>query len=102
MQAFIRQYLDMVERWFRPGSESFRALLDDHRAILKELRRVLEKDGDAGVHAKSFMEKTPINRRKPDEYAVRDKGYGWEGVYTEEILSNEELVEMSAPEVEQK
>ena len=207
VQAFIRQYLDMVERWFRPGSESFRALLDDHRAILKELRRVLEKDGDGGVHAmvsadrteyrdaiarlvresrhdpkqlravvanrlksrgiapqysnnpsrtvywlywtdtalgdavqrlgghrgslcwdigfthhgvemdfnfyaesseersfvdrlKSFMEKTPINRRKPDEYAVKDKGYGWEAVYTEEILSNEELVEMSAPEVQ--
>lgn len=207
VQAFIRQYLDMVARWFRPGSESFRALLDDHRAVLKELRRVLEKDGDSGVHAmvsadrteyrdalarlvresrhdpkqlralvasrlksrgitpqysntaartvywvywtdtalgdavqrlgghrgalrwdigfthhgvemdfnfycgsdkerpfvdrlKTFMEKTPINRRKPDEYAVRDKGYGWEAVYTEEILSNEELVEMSAPEVE--
>ena len=100
VQAFIRQYLDMVERWFRPGSDSFRALLDDHSAILKELRRVLEKDGDGGVHAMTFMEKTPINRRKPDEYAVRDKGYGWEAVYTEEILSNEELVEMSAPEVE--
>ena len=206
VQAFIRQYLDMVERWFRPGSESFRALLDDHRTVLKEMRRVLEQDGDGGVHAmvsadraeyrdtlarlvresrhdpkqlralvanrlksrgitpqhsnnpsrtvywlywtdttlgdavqslgghhgslcwnigfthhgveidfnfysasseersfvdrlKSFMEKTPINRRKPDEYSVRDKGYGWERVYCEEILSNEELVEMSAPEV---
>lgn len=195
VQAFIRQYLDMVGRWFRPGSESFRALLDDHRAILKELRRVLEKDGDGGVHAmvsadraeyrdalarlvresrhdpkqlralvanrlksrriapqhsnnpsrtvywlfwtdtalgdavqrlgghrgslcwdigfthrgvemdfnfyaesseersfvdrlKSFMEKTPINRRKPDEYAVRDKGYGWEGVVLDDPVAH--------------
>ena len=207
VQAFIRQYLDMVDRWFRPGSESFKALLDDHRAILKEMRRVLEKDGDGGVHAlvsadrteyrdalaklvresrhdpkqlraavadylrgrevtpshsnnpsrtiywlgwtdatlagaaekmgghrgalswymafthqkvemdfafysesgeersfldrlKGFMEKTPINRQRPDEYAIKDAGYGWERVYREAILSNEELVEMSAPEVE--
>ena len=209
VQAFIRQYLDTVERWFRPGSESFRALLDDHRAILKEMRRVLEKDGDGGVHALvsadrteyrealtklvresrhdpkqlralvadylrgrevapshshnpsrtvywlgwtdatladavrsmggqpdslgwemefthhgvevdftvqrdrksskegslvnrlvSFMEKTPINRQKPEGYSVQDKGFGWERLYREEILSNEELVEMSAPEVE--
>ena len=209
VRAFIRQYLDMVARWFRPGSESFRALLADHRAILKEMRRILEKDGDGGVHAMvsadqteyrdalaklvresrhdpkqlralvanrlkgggitpqysnnpsrtvywlqwkghdlrnavrsmggqpgslwwemgfthhgvdvdfvfyrnrksseegsfvnrlvSFMEKTPINRQKPEEYSVQDKGYGWERVYREEILSNEELVEMSAPEVE--
>ena len=45
---------------------------------------------------KSFMEKTPINRQKPAEYSVRDAGYGWEIVYRKEILSNEELVEMSA------
>ena len=45
------------------------------------------------------MEKTPINRQKTDEYSVKDAGYGWERVYREEILSNEELVEMSAPEV---
>ena len=206
VQAFIRQYLDMVERWFRPGGEGFKALLDDHRSILKEMRRVLEKDGDDGVRGmvsedrteyrdaltklvresrhdpkqlralvadylkgrevapshshnpsrtvywlgwtdahladaaqrmgghrgslswymafthhnvemdfvfysesdkersfvdrlKGFMEKTPINRQKPDEYSVKDAGYGWERVYREEILSNEELVGMSAPEV---
>ncbi len=58
VQAFIRQYLDMVERWFRPGSESFKALLDDHRAILKEMRRVLEKDGDGGVHALVSADRT--------------------------------------------
>ena len=49
---------------------------------------------------KGFMEKTPINRQKRDEYSIKDAGYGWERVYREEILSNEELVEMSAPEVE--
>ena len=206
VQTFIRQYVDMVERWFRPGGEGFRALLDDHRAILKKLRQAMEKDGDDGVRGmvsadraeyrdslvklvresrhdpmklraavanylrgrdvtptsssnrfgtywliwtdatlgdaaqkmggrrcllswymtfthhnvemdfafhsecskersfvdrlKSFMEKTPINRQKPDKYSVRDEGYGWERVYREEILSNEELVELSAPEVE--
>ena len=206
VRAFIRQYLDMVERWFRPGGEGFRALLDDHRAILKEMRQILEKDGDDGVRRtvsadrkeyrdslvklvresrhdpkqlraavanylkgrggkptysnnpsrtiywlgwtdatlgeaaqrigghrgslswymafthhqvemdfaffsesdeersfvdrlKRFMEKTPINRRRIDEYSIKDAGYGWEKVYREEILSNEELVEMSAPEV---
>jgi len=206
VQAFIRQYLDMVERWFRPGSEGFKALLDEHHSILKEMRQVLEKDGDDGVRGrvsadrkeyrdslaklvresrhdpkqlrtavaaylkgrgatptysnnpsrtwywlgwtdatlreavqsmgghrgslswymafshhqvemsfslysqsgeersfvgrlKDIMEKTPINRQKPDGYSVRDTGYGWETVYHTEILSNEELVEMSAPEV---
>ena len=209
VQAFIRQYVDMVERWFHPGGEGFKALLDDHRSILKEMRRVLEKDGDDGVcgmvsadrteyrdslvklvresrhdpkqlraavanylkgrggtptysnnpsrtwywlgwtdatlgdaaqsmgghrgslswymafshhnvemdfalysesseersfvdRLKSFMEKTPINRRKPAGYSVRDAGYGWEIVYRKEILSNEELVEMSAPEVKEE
>jgi len=48
---------------------------------------------------KDFMEKIPINRQKPDGYSVWDAGYGWETVYRTEILSNEELVEMSAPEV---
>ena len=208
VQAFVEQYLDMVERWFRPGGEDYRVLLDDHRAILKKLRRVLEKDGDDGVRGmvsadraeyrnslvnlvkesrhdpmelraavanylkgrgvtptsssnrsgtywlgwtdatlgdavlrmgghrdslswfmtftrhnveidfafhsenrkersfvnrlKSFMEKTPINRQKPDEYSVRVWSYRWQGVYCEEILSNEELVELSAREVRDK
>ena len=39
----------MVERWFHPGGEGFKALLDDHRSILMEMRRVLERDGDDGV-----------------------------------------------------
>lgn len=63
MQAFIRQYLDMVGRWFRPGSESVRAHLDDHRAILKELRRVVEKDGDDGVHAMVSADRAEVPRR---------------------------------------
>jgi len=210
VQAFIGQYVDTVERWFRPaGGEGFKALLDDHRSILKQLRRILEKDHDDGIRGmvsadraeycdslvklvresrhdpkqlraavanylksrgvkpqysnnpsrswywlwwtdttlgdaaqsmggqlgslcwvmafshhnvemdfnlysnpkstkersfadrlKSFMEKTPINRQRLDEYSVKDGGFGWEKVFREEILSNEELVEMSAPEVE--
>ena len=35
---------------FRPaGGEVFTALLNDHRSILKEMRRVLEKDGEDGI-----------------------------------------------------
>ena len=209
VQAFIRQYVDMVERWFHPGGEGFKALLDDHRSILKEMRRVLEKDGDNGVRGmvsadrteyrdslvklvresrhdpkqlraavadylksrggtpthstnpsrtrywlwwtdvtlgdaaqrmggqrsslswkmsfsrqgvqmdfafysksseersfvdrlKSFLKKTPINRQKPDGYADLGGGFGFERFYRKEILSNEELVEMSAPEVKEE
>ena len=58
VQAFIRQYLDMVERWFRPGGEGFKALLDDHRSILKEMRRVLEQDGDDGVRGMVSEDRT--------------------------------------------
>ena len=211
VRAFIGQYLDMVERWFRPGGEGFKALLDDHRSILKEMRQVLEENGDGGVGAmvsadrteycdslvklvresrhdpkrlralvadylkgravtpshsknppgtfywlwwtdttlgdaaqrmggrrgslcwkmsfsrqgvkmdfafysksksgkerslvdclKSFLEKTPINRQKPDGYSDWGGGYGFERVYRKEILSKEELVEMSAPEAEEE
>ena len=212
VQAFIRQYVDMVERWFRPGGgQGFKRLLDDHRSILKQMRRFLEEVGDDGVRAMvsegrteyrdslvklvresrhdpkrlraavanylkgrggtptysnnpsrtvywlqwrgrdlgdavrrmggqpnslcwemgfthhrveidfifyrnpkgsrensfvdrvmSFVDKTPINRQKPGEYSVEDKGYGWERVYRKEILRKEELVEMSAPEVKEE
>jgi len=196
----------MVDRWLRPaGGGGFKALLKDHRSILKEMRRVLESDGDDGVrgmvpedwkeyrdslvrlvresrhdlkelrHAasvhlkdrglkptysnnpsrtlywlgwadstmvdavqsmgghrgslswsvvfshhkvelvfyfygksteersfvdslKSCLEKTPINRQKPDGYSVWNDGQGYEGVYCKKILSHEDLVEMSAPE----
>ena len=36
---------------------------------------------------KRFMQATPINRHKPDEYPMRDSGYGWYRVYDHEILS---------------
>jgi len=50
VQPFIRQYVDMVDRWLHPaGGGGFKALLEDHRSVLKEMRRVLEKDGDDGV-----------------------------------------------------
>ncbi len=206
VQAFIQQYHDMVERWFvPPAASTFRALLDDHRSILKEMRRALEKDGDAGVQRmvpadrkeyrdtvvrlvresrhdpkgvrqavgdwlkgqgcklhfthnarqgvywlnwtnpdlakiarglgggelflawgmtfaqsmvrvafylyaprpeeqdpldrlRDFLQATPINRTRPEKYLVRDNGYGWHRVFDQEILSSDELVEMSAPE----
>ncbi len=209
--AFVRQYLDLVERWFRPaGGEVFTALLNDHRSILKEMRRVLEKDGEDGVRGmvpedrpeygdslarlvkesrqspkelrrtvaehlkargrgtlhftqnprsgvywlnwsnagladvarrlgcgdfslswgmtfahhrvdagfwlyqtepeeqdpldrlKRFMQATPINRHKPDQYPMRDSGYGWYRVYDQEILSKDELSDMSRHEVKDK
>lgn len=210
VEAFIRQYVDMVERWLRPaGGEGFKALLGDHRSVLKEMRRVLKKDGDDGVRGMgpedraeyrdslvrlvresrhdpkelrgavrdkylkgrgvvpassqnaragvywlswmerplgdavrrmggkpssfgwemgfthhivdldfvfyrnpkggedasfvdrlmSFVENTPINRQKTGGYSVMDKGYGWTTVYRKELLTHDELVEMSAPEV---
>ena len=58
VQAFIQQYVDMVKRWFHPGGEGFKALLDDHRSILKEMRRVLEKDGDDGVRGMVAADRT--------------------------------------------
>ena len=48
---------------------------------------------------KRFMQATPINRHKPDEYPMRDSGYGWYRVYDHEILSREELSDMSGHEV---
>ena len=207
VEAFIRQYVAMVEGWLRPaGGGGFKAVLEDHRSVLKEMRRVLEKDGDNGVRRKvpedraeysdsftrlvresrhdpktlrgavrdylrgrgtapshshnpsrtiywlgwtdatlgdavermgghrgslswsvafshhiveltfylygesteerafvdrlkSCLEKTPINRQRPDGYTVWNDGYGWEGAYREKLLSHEELLEMSAPEV---
>lgn len=47
----------------------------------------------------SFVENTPINRQKTGGYSVMDKGYGWTTVYRKELLTRDELVEMSAPEV---
>lgn len=207
VEAFIRQYVEMVDRWLRPtGGKELKGLLEDHRSVLKEMRRILEKDGDDGVRGvvpqdraeysdsftrlvresrhdpktlrgavrdylrgrgtapshshnpsrtvywlgwidatlgdavermgghrgslswsvafshhnvestfylygesteerafvdrlKSCLEKTPINRQRTDGYSVWNDGYGWEGAYREELLSHDELLEMSAPEV---
>ena len=47
VRAFVRQYLDLVERWLHPtAGAGFRALLNDHRSILTELRRILHREGD--------------------------------------------------------
>ena len=49
-EAFIGQYLALVERWFGPtGGDVLNPLLDEHRAILKEMRQVLARDGDGGI-----------------------------------------------------
>ena len=209
VRAFVRQYLDLVERWVRPtGVEGFKTLLDDYRSILKKMRRILEKDGDDGVGAmvpedrtdyrdalirlvkesrqnpkqlrravadylkgrgcttwtshnprlthywltwtdtnlaetaqslggkddslrwgmtftyhgvragfyldqrpreereehspldrlKDFMHATPINRQEPDKYPMTNNGFGWLQVYDQEILSNDELADMSGSE----
>ena len=57
--AFVRQYLDTVERWFRPTvGEGFKTFLDDYRSILKEMRRILEEDGDDGVRGRVPEDRT--------------------------------------------
>ena len=210
VQAFIRQYLELVAKWFRgDGGRGFQALFDDHRPILKELRRILEKEGSEGVHrmvpkdradhARSlvrlvketrhdpkklrtaankllksrgvrkrvsshnprqtaywlrwtdpsladatettggprgsvgwalifsrhrveigfrlryydesrpflawlerFMEMTPINRRKRDEHALEDLGFSWKKGYRVDLISGEEMFEMSSSEAEEE
>ena len=48
--AFVGQYLDLVERWFRPtGSDGFKPLLDEHSSVLKKMRQVLAQDCVDGV-----------------------------------------------------
>lgn len=50
VEAFIGQYLDLVERWFGPaGGDVLKPLLDEHRSILKEMRQIHARDGDDGV-----------------------------------------------------
>lgn len=44
---------------------------------------------------KGFMQATPINRHKRDQYPMKDTGYGWHQVYDQEILSKDELADMS-------
>ena len=51
--TFVRQYRDLLERQFgfTEGGGTM-ALLDDHRAILEKMHRLLEKDGADGVAGK--------------------------------------------------
>lgn len=50
VRAFVRQYLDLVEKWFRPtGVEGFRKLLDDYHPVLQKMRKILDEDSDDGV-----------------------------------------------------
>ncbi len=48
---------------------------------------------------KHFLKATPINRRKPDEYVMRDNGFGWYQVYDLEVVCRDELAGMSGHEV---
>lgn len=50
-------------------------------------------------HLKHFLKSTPINRRKPDEYVMRENGFGWYQVYDLELLSRDELADMPGHEV---
>ncbi len=53
VRAFIHQYLVLLARQLDPvESHAFRTLLDDHREILGQLRRVLGEGGNAAVIAK--------------------------------------------------
>lgn len=50
VRDFIAQYLELVERWFRPaGVEGFMTLLGDNESFLEKMRQVLDRDGDNGV-----------------------------------------------------
>ena len=50
VRTFVRQFLELVERWFgSAGVEGFKKLLDEHHSILQKMRQVLDKDGDDGV-----------------------------------------------------
>ena len=85
VQAFVGQYVDMVDRWLRPaGGEGCKALLEDHRSVLKEMRRVLEKDGDDGVrgmvpdraeHRDSLVRLVRESRHDPKELRSAADGH---------------------------
>ena len=44
---------------------------------------------------KGFMRTTPINRDDPDRFRMEDVGYGWYRVYSQKLLSSDELAAMS-------
>ena len=67
VEAFVSQYLTLVERWFGPtGNEGFKTLLDDHSSILTEMRRVLDAECDRAVR-----ERVPADRTDYSDALVR-------------------------------
>ena len=65
--AFVRQYLDLLERQFGfTEGRGVMALLDDHRSILAKMLRLLEKDG-----ADSVQEQVPEDRSEYRDALVR-------------------------------
>ena len=65
--AFVRQYLDLLERQFgfKEGG-GIMVLLNNHRSILEKMLRLLEKDG-----ADSVWEKVPEDRAEYRDALVR-------------------------------
>ena len=58
-----------------------------------------QEEGALVDRLKRFIQATPINRQNPGHYSLMGRGYGWERVYFEQLLSNDEVAEMAAPEV---
>ncbi|MDE2835457.1 MAG: hypothetical protein OXM02_13210 [Bacteroidota bacterium] len=46
------------------------------------------------------MESTPISRQ--EQYAIRNNGFGWHQVFDYQLLSTDELADLSAPEIRQE
>ena len=62
VRAFIHQYLVLLDRWLDSmGANGPRAILDEHRGILEELRRVLGEGGDAAVLARVPVDREPYS-----------------------------------------
>lgn len=103
VQAFVRQYLAMVRRWLRStGGAGFKALLDEHRSILKRMRQILEKDGDDAVRDKvpedradyrdAFVRLVKESRQDPKQLRRAAANYlkqqGWEADLTHNQQGN--------------
>ena len=66
VEAFVRQYRELLERQFGFTEGGVRSLLDDHRPILEKMIRLLDKDG-----ADSVWEKVPEDRTEYRDALVR-------------------------------
>lgn len=49
VETFVGQYIELLERWFRPTGLEVAQLIRNYPSILKRLREIMEKDGDDGV-----------------------------------------------------